>query len=156
MSETLIEEVRWLRGRVEELEDIINDKEEMLDSLASELDKCNKTISMLETSEHNLFLERSSLIGTIDRLKQGELRTKYLELKVESYEQRLKYYKDNTCSTGPDNSLLVHYIDYLEEENMRLRAEHMRLRAEQRRLTRELADAKRKIASYNSTNMGAV
>ena len=134
MSETLIEEVRWLRGRVEELEDIINDKEEMLDSLASELDKCNKTISMLETSEHNLFLERSSLIGTIDRLKQGELRTKYLEGKVESYEQRLKYYKDN--SGEHNKSMLGSYIEHLEQEN--------------RRLTSELADAKWEIASYNS------
>lgn len=97
MSETLIEEVRWLRGRVEELEDIINDKYEMLDSLASELDKCNKTISMLETSEHNLFLENSRLIGTIDRLEK-------------------------------ENGLL----------------------------TRDLADAKRELASYNSTDLGAV
>lgn len=136
MSDKLMEEVKWLRGRVEELEDIINDKEEMLDSLASELDKCNKTISMLETSEHNLFLERSSLIGTIDRLKQGELRTKYLEGKVESYEQRLNYYKDNSCSTGHDKSLLGHYIEHLEEEH--------------RRLTSDLADAKWEIASYNS------
>ena len=71
MSDKLMEEVKWLRGRVEELESIIKGKDEMLDSLASELDKCNKTISMLETSEHNLFLERSSLIATIDRLKHG-------------------------------------------------------------------------------------
>lgn len=79
MSDKLMEEVKWLRGRVEELENIIKDKDEMLDSLASEIDKCNKTISMLVASEHNLFLERSSLIGTIDRLeKESGLLTREL------------------------------------------------------------------------------
>ena len=140
MSDTLIEEIKWLRGRVEELEDIINDKEEMLDSLASELDKCNKTISMLETSEHNLFLENSSLIGTIDRLKQGELRTKYLEGKVALYEHRLKYYKDN--SGEHNKSMLGSYIEHICEEH--------------NRLTSELADAKMELAIYKSTDLGAV